>query len=124
MGLFNKETADAEGVGVGSEVFTSDGHSLGRIKEMSEGGFLVDVSLGKDYWLGGRDIDSVDERGVVLVFAHAELEEYKREEPPPEDVVEGIPFTTAALISDEEQAQMRERMERELAEQRRKLHEN
>jgi hypothetical protein len=124
MGLFKRDAAATGDPAVGSELFTADGHSVGRVKELRDGGILVDVSFGKDYWLAGRDIADVDERGVVLSFNEAELEDYKREDPPPADVPEGVPFTTAALISDEEQMQMRERMERELAEQRQKLNEN
>lgn len=123
MGLFKRGTKDVE-IGVGRPVFTSDNQAVGQIKEMQEGGFLVDVTLGKDYWLADRDVKSSGEAGVVLIFTKAELEEYQREEAPPETVPEGVPYTTAAIISDEEQMQMRERMERELAEQRQKLHDN
>jgi hypothetical protein len=55
---------------------------------------------------------------VVLIFSKSELDEYKREEPPPEDVPEGIPFTDAAFITEEEQMRMRRQMEDELAQQR------
>lgn len=124
MGLFKRGTNEGEGIAVGRQVFTSDNHAVGHIKERQEGGFLVDVTMGKDYWLADRDVQSTTEDGVVLHLTKAELLDYKREEAPPETVPEGAHYTAAALISDEEQMEMRQRMERELAEQRQKLHDN
>ncbi|MEX0784578.1 MAG: hypothetical protein WD557_18240 [Dehalococcoidia bacterium] len=124
MRLFKRGTAEHADASVGGPVFTSDNHAVGQIKEVQEGGFLVDVTMGKDYWLADRDVRSNGEEGVVLAFTEAELEDYKRESAPPETVPEGLPYTTVAIITDEEQMQTRERMERELAEQRQKLHDN
>lgn len=124
MRLFKRGTTASEGIAVGRPVLTSDHHAIGHIRELQEGGFLVDITMGKDYWLADRDVQADTKEGLVLSFNKAELEDYRREEPPPETVPEGAHFTTAAFITDEEQMQMRERMERELAEQREKLHEN
>jgi|SRR5688500_18688547 hypothetical protein len=122
MGLFRRQQKPNSEVG--RPVFTSDHHKLGEIKEVHEGAIRIDASLGKDYWLSERDVQSNTEEGAVVIFSKAELEDYQREEPPPRDVPAGIPYTDEALISDEEQMQMRERMERELAEQRQRLHDN
>jgi hypothetical protein len=122
MGLFRRQQKPNSEVG--RPVFTSDHHKLGEIKEVHEGAIRIDASLGKDYWLSERDLQSNTEEGAVVIFSKAELEDYQREEPPPRDVPAGIPYTDEALISDEEQLQMRERMERELAEQRQRLHDN
>lgn len=122
MRFFKK--APERGSGIGRPIFTADGEKLGEVKEIEAGGIRVRVTLGKDYWLARRDVEADDEDRVVLAFRKDELDEYKRDEAPPESVPEGIPYTTAAIISDEEQAHMREKMERELEEQRQRLRDN
>ncbi len=112
MGLFG---SSSEGH---PAVYTADNEKIGHVKERREGGILIDNAMGKDYWLAERDVASNAKDRVVLIFSKSELDEYKREEPPPEDVPEGIPFTDAAFITEEEQMRMRRQMEDELAQQR------
>ena len=123
MRLFRKNLEP--GSEVGRPVFTSDNHHIGDIKELNDGGLLIDSPMGRDYWLSERDVQSSTEERVVLIFTKDELDEYKREERPPASVPEGIPTSTrAGLMNDDEQMQIRQRMEQELAEQHRKLSDN
>lgn len=102
-------------------VYTADHERIGHVKERRQGGILIDNALGRDYWLAERDVDFSGNDGLTLIFGKSELEDYKREEPPPPEVPEGARFTDAAFITQAEQLRMRRQMEDELAEQRRNL---
>jgi hypothetical protein len=131
----------------GCPVFTSDGEQLGDVKEVSGDYFKVDAPMARDYWLSCDRVSSSADDRVVLNLTKDELGGYKLEAPGPamtthdgdremeretrrnhepgydpesrgEPIIGG---TSDALISEEEQRQQRERMERELAEQRRHL---
>jgi hypothetical protein len=122
MRLFKK--AGQPGSQVGLPVFTSDDHHIGDVKEVEDGAIRIDAPMGKDYWLSERDVQSTTEERVMVNFMEDELDDYKREERPPDSVPEGIPYTRAGLVTDEEQMHMREQVEREMEEQRQRLHDN
>ena len=133
MGLFKRGTSEEVSVATGCPVFTSDNEALGYVKEVREGAFKVDVPMGRDYWLSESCVRSASEHQLIVDFEKDRLDEYKLDQD--EAQIEGEAhkpplenefFTQAqgSIISDEEQMEQRERMERELAEQRQKLHEN
>jgi hypothetical protein len=131
MRLFKRGTTEKPEVVLGCTVLSSDGQVLGKVKELGEGSFKVDVSMGRDYWLTETHIDSIDEGGLVVDFQKDWLDQYKQDEAPDfeeshKEPIENEFFSQAhgSVITDEEQMQIRERMERELAEQRQKLNEN
>lgn len=60
-----------------SPVFTSDGHKLGKVKEVRNGCFKVDVRMAPDYWLGMACVGSVTSDGVMLSVDKDHLDDAK-----------------------------------------------
>lgn len=137
----------------GCPVFTQDGEQLGDVKEISGNYFKVDAPMARDYWLSRDCILSCSDDRVTLNLTKDSVGDQKMDEPGSEtdttafathepgtaafadrpvgrpiDATESataMPPTAAdALISEDEQREQRERMERELAEQRRNLPNN
>ena len=65
---------------IGARVFTADGHELGKVKEVGEGVFEVDVRMHQDYWLPLECIASSD-ADVRLGLSVEQLEEAKIQGP-------------------------------------------
>jgi hypothetical protein len=106
---------------VGKAIFTSDGESIGRVREVHGGYFAVDRRMAPDYWLSAVYIRSIDEV-VYLSIPSSEVDEHKLDAPglEPEDD-EQVAARGDRLLTDEQALSQRERMERELAEQRKRL---
>ncbi len=131
MRLFKRNTIEEIQVATGCPVFTADNEALGYVKEVRAETFSVDVTMGQDYWLSINHVRSCNDKELMLDFSKAELDDYKLEDPSGIEKAHEAPieneFVTQAhgsIISDEEQMQTRERMEREMVEQRQKLNEN
>ena len=131
MRLFKRGATEDIEVAAGCPVFTADNEALGYVKEVGAETFKIDVPMGKDYWLSINHVRSCNDKELVLDFNQSELESHKLEDASSIEKAHEAPieneFVTQAhgsIISDEEQMQTRERMEREMAEQRQKLHNN
>ncbi|MCC6381631.1 MAG: hypothetical protein IT304_03935 [Dehalococcoidia bacterium] len=104
---------------VGAAVFSADGEQFGRVRETRGGYFKVDVPWATDYWLSTAYVARYEGNEVWLAIPRSEIDEHRLEEPGLEPSADPHRATTAdAVISDEEALAQRERMERELAEQR------
>ena len=70
-------------VTVGAPVRTSDGHELGKVKEVVGGCFKVDASMQPDYWLATDCIieNTASNSVVTLRFGKDELGDAKQEGP-------------------------------------------
>ncbi len=132
MRLFKRggTTAEIE-VATGCPVFSADNEALGYVKEVGAETFQVDVPMGQDYWLSINHVRSCNDKELILDFSKGELDDYKLEGPSGIEKAHEAPieneFVTQAhgsIITDEEQMQTRERMEREMAEQHQKLNDN
>ena len=88
MRLFRK--APPPGSEVGRPVFTADGHHIGKIKEVEGNALRIDSRMSKDYWLSRRDVEASTDDRVTVIFTSEELDDYKREERPPETVPQGV----------------------------------
>jgi hypothetical protein len=131
MKLFKRGGTERPEVTIGCPVYTADHQDLGSVKELREGAFRIDVPMGRDYWIADSHVQTINESELILDFQKDWLDQYKLDDAPDfteshKEPIENEYLSQAhgSIISDEEQMQMRERMERELAEQRRKLHEN
>lgn len=131
MRLFRRGATEDIQVAEGCPVFTADNEALGYVKEVGAETFRIDVPMGRDYWLSINHVRSCNDKELILDFGKAELDDYKLDDPSGIEKAHEAPieneFVTQAhgsIISDEEQMQTRERMEREMAEQRQKLQNN
>lgn len=70
-----------EEITVGSSVWTSDGKELGRVKNVEESAFQVDVRLASDYWLERTIIKAIAVERIDLSVAESELGGYKMDRP-------------------------------------------
>ena len=106
---------------VGYEVFTVDGMPVGMVSKVSGGFIRIDARLRPDFWLRLDDALNVEERAVTLAYPREALEQHKHSEPAasPDDFMPA--GAEPVLLDEEEQLAQRELMERELAEQRRRL---
>ena len=104
----------------GQEIVDAAGEGIGLVREVQGGYFKVDSAMARDYWLSCAYIESGERLRLALI--NGELDQHKLDEPGMEPVVDSDSGarTDAILTSDEALAQ-RERMERELEEQRRRL---
>jgi len=59
---------------VGAVVRSHDHAELGRIQELWQGFFRIDVRLARDYWLSEIDIDDIADDVVTVSFASSELD--------------------------------------------------
>ena len=67
---------------MGSLVYTSDGHELGRIKELDSTCFKVDTQAAPDWWL---PIDSIAHEQSGTLLLRSTLEELGQPRPELED---------------------------------------
>jgi len=136
---------------VGDTVVTADRQTLGTVKETRDREFKVDAPMQRDYWLSCEHVASCEAGTFTLAFAKDDLGAYKLHqiapaavepagkaqaggvmlgadispvEAPSSAVTPRDPMREVvhdALISERERTEQRERMERDLAEQRRRL---
>src|SRR2546421_427731 len=107
---------------LGATVLTSDGEPLGTVKETHGSYLFVDAPRHRDYWLSTEHISARTRERVTFCFSKGELEQYEMKEPglePWEDPFREI--VEDSIVSPDEQLEQRVRMERELADQRRRL---
>lgn len=97
-------------------VFTADGDQFGYVKEVHGGYFKIDVPMAVDYWLSATYIAESTLDRVTLSLNKDELSEHRLSAP-------GIETQehSEGVISDADMLTQRERMERELEEQRAKM---
>ena len=105
----------------GAEVYSSDGKRLGSVVELQPAHFKVDAPLQRDYWLSMAYVVSATADEVRLSFPASDAAVYKLSEPRADEDVEGAPVDGEVILSEEEQREQRQRMARELAEQRQQL---
>jgi len=106
----------------GLAVISDDGNRLGKVKEVSGSYFKVDVPMHRDYWLSAELIREEDNEAVVLEVPRKEVSDHRMAEPgiePEDDPFRRLPHMP--VIKDEELEAQRARMEREVAEQSRRL---
>jgi hypothetical protein len=107
---------------VGATALTSEGEPLGTVKETHGSYLFVDAPRHRDYWLSTEHISGTTRERVTFCFSKGELDQYELKEPglePWEDPFREI--VEDSIVSPDEQLEQRVRMERELAEQRRRL---
>lgn len=54
----------AHEINLNNRVISADGHDIGRVKQISESCFQVDVSLHHDYWINAAEIESSEGNAV------------------------------------------------------------
>jgi len=107
----------------GASVFTADGERLGTVKQVAGADFKVDAPLERDYWLGRDFVIASSPERVTLSFNRDDLRAYKQAGPSA-TAAESDPTRDAVadtVSSEEEQLEQRERVARELADQRQHL---
>jgi hypothetical protein len=65
----------------GSELFTSDGERLGKVKEIRAGYFKVDATMQPDYWLPMSLLSSTSGDRVMLTADKDHIDDHKMSEP-------------------------------------------
>jgi hypothetical protein len=66
---------------VGATVITADNATLGRVAEVREGAFRVDVTRAFDYWLAENIVQEASEPEVKLLIGESDLGAYKMDHP-------------------------------------------
>lgn len=120
----SSQSADtiSERLAVGATVITADGESFATVKSVQGGYFELDVPMGRDFWLSCVYVESADSRNVQLNITRPEVDEHRLSAPGIEAAEDANQASTAdRVISNEEALSQRERMERQLAEQRERL---
>jgi len=109
----------------GRHLFTKDGTDLGVV-DYVEGSFIrVDAPLQRDYWLSSTDVATDTDEGLIVDFESALLDSHKLREPGYDPANDPMRETTMSpVFTEAEQLEQRARMERELAEQSKKLGEH
>ncbi|MGK2966691.1 MAG: hypothetical protein ACSLFM_13965 [Tepidiformaceae bacterium] len=92
----------------GMPVVTLDGYRIGQVKDVSDHFFKVGVRWHRDFWLARSEVLAADGEGARLVFPREQLDTYKLARPSHE--FEGAD----GVLSPEEQAEQRARLERDL----------
>lgn len=110
----------------GAAVYTTDGHELGAVKAVSDAAFKVDARLRPDYWLSRAVVLSTTPERVTVNIESANLAAFQLSEDeataPDADPEAALnPLHKPIILDEDEQQAQRERMERELAEQRKTL---
>ena len=105
-------------VSEGQPVVTEDGQELGKVVGIEGQCIKVGATLSRDYWLHADSIVGVEDGAVCMCFAKQELNAYKLDKPAVSD--DPVVGQEDHIIPVDEQLEQRERMERELEEQRRK----
>ena len=67
MRLFKRGDTETR-IEPGCPVFTADNETLGYVKEAGGETFLVEVPLGRDFWLGINHVSSASDSLLVLDF--------------------------------------------------------
>lgn len=111
----------ASEIGVDTPVYTRDGERIGAVCEMTDVHLKVNAPLQRDYWLSLDYVAAATPEGVHLSFDKSDLGAYKQEGGEPQLDEPSGQFAGGVILSEEEQREQRERMARELAEQRREL---
>lgn len=109
------------GMQAGAAVLASDGKQLGEVREIEGPHFRVDAPLERDYWLSLAYVVSADAGRVVMSFPASEVGPYKVSASSMDEGLKAGPGGGEVILSETEQREQRERMARELAEQRRRL---
>lgn len=106
-------------------IFTADGEQIGTLSEVADEAIKVNAPLRRDFWIDVDYVRACDDGRVDLSFLKKDLGAYKLDNYRAGDVtVANDPVAegkTDHIVSDEEQMEIRLRMERELAEQREEL---
>jgi hypothetical protein len=100
---------------VDTPVYASDGQQFGYVKEIQGGYFKIDVPMAKDFWLSTTYISDCTMDKVTLSLPKEEIEEHRLSAPGAENQ------NSDQVLSDTDALAQRERMERELEEQRARL---
>lgn len=101
---------------VDTPVYSADGEQFGYVKEVQGGYFKIDVAMAKDYWLSTTYISDCTMDKVTLSLPKGEIDEHRLSAPGAENQ-----NNDDKVLSDADALQQRERMERELEEQRARL---
>ena len=123
MRLFKRNTVERVELELGTPVFTADNEAIGYVKRIESPLFEVDVPMSQPIWISDHHVRSANDKEVMLDFPRSRLSDFTAKAP----VIETAEGTKSfeevrnAVLSDDEQARQRERMERELAEQRQRL---
>jgi hypothetical protein len=105
---------------VGDTVCTSDNEELGKVSEVTDTAIKVAEPLHAAYWIAGDYVLRAEEGNVALSFMRKDVGAYRMNAPHAQ-VDPLVEQESDRVIGDEEQAEVRVRMERELAEQRESL---
>jgi hypothetical protein len=119
--LFSSSTATLQ---EGATVCTAEGESLGKLKEVHGAFFKVSPRLRPGYWLSSDCVIASTDGQVTVNFSKGDLSAYKLGAPGSSHGTVETPSSGDAVLSHGEQDEQRERMERELEEQRRNLSNN
>ena len=71
----------AEEITVGAKVVTTDGKSLGHVKQVEPSAFLIDAPKQFDYWLENGLVKECTAETLQLTIAESELGGYKMDRP-------------------------------------------
>lgn len=100
---------------IDTPVYSADGEQFGYVKELQGGYFKIDVPMAKDYWLSTAYIQDCTMDKVRLTLNKEEVDEHRLSAPGAENQ------NADHVLSDRDALAQRERMERELEEQRARL---
>ena len=107
---------------IGCDVFTVEGLPAGKVAALSGRFMRVAAPMRRDYWLHVDDVVSIEGGAVTLAYPRDAIEEHKLSVPAASEADLAFEADAApVLLAEEEQIEQRERMERELEEQRRRL---
>jgi hypothetical protein len=110
------ELTDAQ---AGWEVLASGGDRMGTVATVQGGYFALDMRGGGDYWLSSAYVDRCEDGVVRLSLSKDEADEHRLRQPglEPQQAV-GQASMRDHVLNEREALEVRERMERELLEQR------
>jgi hypothetical protein len=100
----------------GCPVYTADGAWLGEVSDVREGYIKLDAPLDRDVWIRPECIDGEFSDGVAVTFVEEDAGAFLIEAA--DLPLANIAIDGPVISSEVEQREQRERMERELAEQR------
>jgi hypothetical protein len=103
----------------GCPIYTSDGQQIGTLAEMHNDYLRVNAPMRKDFWVKADFAVACEPGRVDLTFTKDDLNAYKLDNIDREDPLKEQ--GSDLLVSEEEQMEQRMRMERDLAEQRKRL---
>jgi hypothetical protein len=79
-------------IAVGATVVTADGKELGKVAEVRDGAFRIDIRRRHDYWLGEDQVGEATAERVTLLVGESDLGGYKMDGPNDSNEFEsGIP---------------------------------